>query len=90
MDGKEVARIVKRACAAAGYTENELKRYAGHSLRAGFITEAAERGAQAWQIAEQSGHKPGSKVLESYIRAAGRGALAAISLMAQTDNGADD
>lgn len=86
MEGGEVARIIKRACVRAGITEGELDNYAGHSLRAGFITGAAEKGAQAWQIAEQTGHKPGSRVLETYIRTAGRGALAAIGMMAKTDS----
>jgi integrase len=79
MGGREVARIVKRACVAAQISEAQ---YAGHSLRAGFVTDAAEKGAQAWEIGEQTGHVKGSKVLESYIRAAGRGAIRAISLIA--------
>jgi integrase len=77
MQGKEVARIVKKACEAAGIDAGQ---FGGHSLRAGFITTAAEGGAQQWQIAEISGHKPGSKVLEQYIRTAGRGGVRAAKL----------
>lgn len=84
MQGREVARIVKRACERAGISAHE---YAGHSLRAGFVTEAAEHGAQAWEISEQTGHAAGSRVLQSYIRASGRGALRAISLIAPVSDG---
>jgi integrase len=78
LQGREVARIVKRACTRAGI---DPRQFAGHSLRAGFITDASEHGAQAWEISEQSGHAPGSKVLQQYIRASGRGALHAIGLI---------
>lgn len=84
MGGREVARVVKRACAAAQISEAQ---YAGHSLRAGFVTDAAEKGAQAWEISEQTGHAAGSRVLQSYIRAAGRGAIRAISLIAPVSDG---
>lgn len=84
MGGREVARIVKRACKAAQISEAQ---YSGHSLRAGFVTDAAEKGAQAWEISEQTGHAAGSRVLQSYIRAAGRGAIRAISLIAPVSDG---
>jgi integrase len=84
MGGREVARIVKRACVAAQISEAQ---YAGHSLRAGFVTDAADKGAQAWEISEQTGHAAGSRVLQSYIRAAGRGAIRAIGLIAPVSNG---
>jgi integrase len=84
MGGREVARVVKRACVAAQISEAQ---YAGHSLRAGFVTDAATAGAQAWEISEQTGHAAGSRVLQSYIRAAGRGAARAISLIAPVSDG---
>lgn len=84
MGGREVARVVKRACDRAGISAAQ---YAGHSLRAGFVTDAAERGAQAWEISEQTGHAAGSRVLQSYIRAAGRGAKRAIGLIAPVSDG---
>jgi integrase len=84
MGGREVARVVKRACVAAQISPAQ---YAGHSLRAGFVTDAAEKGAQAWEISEQTGHAAGSRVLQSYIRAAGRGAIRAISLIAPVGSG---
>jgi integrase len=42
-------------------------RYSGHSLRAGFVTEAARRGLPMWRIKAQTGHLSDS-TLERYIR----------------------
>ena len=76
MNGKEVARIIKQAANLAGL---DSKLFSGHSLRAGFVTQAAINGAATWQIAEQTGHKPNSPVLNAYIRSAGRGAKSAVA-----------
>ncbi len=43
--------------------------FSAHSLRAGFITEAARNGKAEWTIAKQSRHKS-ADVLRSYIRVA--------------------
>jgi integrase len=43
--------------------------FSAHSLRAGFITEAARNGRAEWTIAKQSRHKS-ADVLRSYIRVA--------------------
>ena len=72
LNDREVARIVKKRATAAGL---DPKKLAGHSLRAGFVTQNALAGIPDWKIAEQTGHKPGSKVLHDYIRAAGKGAM---------------
>lgn len=72
LNDREVARIVKKRAVAAGL---DPKKLAGHSLRAGFVTQNALAGIPDWKIAEQTGHKPGSKVLHDYIRAAGKGAM---------------
>jgi integrase len=74
MDGREIARIVKRTATAAGIDPRQLS---GHSLRAGFVTQAALDGVEVWAIKEQTGHKS-DKVLMGYIRAAGRGARSAV------------
>jgi integrase len=58
-----VARIVKARCAAAGL---EAAEFAGHSLRAGMVTSAAESGVAEWKIRLTSRHK--SDVLRQYIR----------------------
>jgi site-specific recombinase XerD len=61
-----VADIVKRYTAAAGL---DASTFGAHSLRAGFITSAAERGADLARIMDQSGHRDAQTVV-SYIRRA--------------------
>ena len=39
----------------------------GHSLRAGFVTSAAQAGVSSWKIREQTGHKS-EAMLARYIR----------------------
>lgn len=51
---QEVARLVKRYCAAAGM---DPKRFAGHSLRRGHVTEAIRQGVPDRNIADQTRHK---------------------------------
>jgi hypothetical protein len=58
-----IARIVKARCAATGL---EPREFAGHSLRAGMVTSAAEHGIAEWRIRLTSRHK--SDVLRQYIR----------------------
>jgi hypothetical protein len=41
--------------------------YSGHSLRTGFVTEAARLGVPKWRIKAQTGHLSDS-ALERYIR----------------------
>jgi site-specific recombinase XerD len=50
----EVARIVKRRAKAAGL---DPKVFAGHSLRSGFITSAADAGASLQSIADHAAHE---------------------------------
>jgi integrase len=59
-----VARIVQTRAAAAGL---DPARYAGHSLRAGFVTSAARAGADVWKIQQVSRHKS-MQVLSGYVR----------------------
>src|SRR5450631_171477 len=59
-----VARIVQRAAAAAGL---DAATFAGHSLRAGFLTSAARGGADEQRMMEQSGHRS-IEVARRYIR----------------------
>lgn len=63
---RSVAAIVKRYAELAGL---DPAQYAGHSLRAGFITSAAESGAAVLRIADQSRHKS-LDVLRGYVRGA--------------------
>jgi len=59
-----IARVVQRAAARAGLDPAE---FAGHSLRAGFATEAAARGASERAIMRQTGHKS-VEMVRRYIR----------------------
>jgi len=74
MDGREVARIVKSACKRAGIDE---RRFAGHSLRSGFVTAATLAGANDSDIMEQTNHKS-SATLRRYKQMAGLGAQRAV------------
>jgi len=71
----DVVRIVKRRAEAAGLDARML---AGHSLRAGFATQAALAGLDPIAIAEVTGHR-NLNTLRRYIRAAGRVQADAIS-----------
>jgi integrase len=53
LSGKSVAEIVKRACARCGL---DAALFSGHSLRAGFVTEALERGADPINVMRVTRH----------------------------------
>jgi site-specific recombinase XerD len=63
---RAVAEVVKRCAAAAGL---DPRQFAGHSLRAGLITSAAEAGVAERDIMRQSRHKS-VPVMRRYIRGA--------------------
>jgi len=58
------SRIVKRYASRVGL---EVASFSGHSLRSGFLTNAAESGASIWKMAEQSRHRS-LDTLRSYVR----------------------
>ena len=64
MNAGSVARLIKRAADAAGL---ESASYAGHSLRAGFATQAFLNGAAEVSIMRQTRHKS-LNTLRKYIR----------------------
>jgi integrase len=64
LDGRDVARIVKRAATLAGL---DPAPFSGHSLRAGLATAAAAAGVSERTIMEQTGHKS-LTVMRRYIR----------------------
>lgn len=68
LSGRDVARVVKARVAEVGLNPKD---FGGHSLRAGFITSAAEAGVAERHIQNQSRHKS-LPVLRGYIR---RGSL---------------
>lgn len=64
MSTKGVALVVKAAAAAAGYPPEA---FAGHSLRAGFLTEAGRQNANLFKMREHSRHASIDMVAE-YVR----------------------
>jgi len=64
MSDRSIARLVQARAAAAGYGEAD---FAGHSLRAGFLTAAARSGASVFKMREVSRHKS-MQVLADYVR----------------------
>jgi site-specific recombinase XerD len=64
LGGRAVARIVQRSARLAGL---DPTRYAGHSLRAGFVTTAAKKGKSLDAIMRQTGHRS-ERVARGYIR----------------------
>ena len=64
MSDRGVTLVEKARAEAAGYDPEQV---AGHSLRAGFLTEAARRGANIFRMREQSRHKS-LEVLSDYVR----------------------
>jgi integrase len=67
MSGDAVYEMIRRRAEQAGYTTTQIRQLGGHSLRAGFVTEAFRAGADAHQIMRQTGHRSHA-VLEAYAR----------------------
>ena len=63
---KSVALIIKKYASLAGLDPNK---YAGHSLRSGFATSAAESGAEERNIMAMTGHKT-TQMVRRYIQEA--------------------
>jgi hypothetical protein len=61
---RSVALILKRLATRVGL---DPSRYAGHSLRSGFLTSAAQSRASIFKMAHQSPHKS-LDVLREYVR----------------------
>ena len=66
LSDKSVALIIKRYAEKAGL---DSSRYAGHSLRSGFATTAAEFGAEERNIMAMTGHKT-TQMVRRYIQEA--------------------
>jgi integrase len=64
LTGRSVARIVKRSAKRAGMDPSQ---YSGHSLRAGFTTQAARAGTPERVIMRHTGHKS-ERMVREYIR----------------------
>lgn len=67
LSGAAVHAAIRRRAADAGYDEHTVAQLGGHSLRAGFVTQAFRNGADAHAIMRQTGHTtPG--MVEIYAR----------------------
>jgi integrase len=64
LSGEAVAIVLRQRLAAAGMNSQG---YAGHSLRAGYVTDAVHRGMPTWGIRRQTGHRSDA-MLARYIR----------------------
>jgi site-specific recombinase XerD len=64
LTAQSVALIIKRLATKVGL---DPSRYAGHSLRSGFLTSAARNRASIFKMADQSRHKS-LDVLREYVR----------------------
>ena len=67
MTGHAIAEMIQRRAASAGFTPAQVDQLGGHSLRAGFVTEAFRAGADAHAIMRQTGHRS-PVMLEVYAR----------------------
>ena len=65
MDGRDIARVVQRTIALAGVEGD----FVGHSLRAGFVTAAAQKKVPEVDIMRVTGHRSAA-VLRGYVRRA--------------------
>jgi site-specific recombinase XerD len=64
LSAQSVAEIVKGYAERAGF---DREQFAGHSLRAGFLTSAAKRGASIFKMMDQSRHRS-VETLRGYVR----------------------
>ncbi len=65
LSAQSVALVIKRHALRVGL---DPTLYAGHSLRAGFVTNAVQRGASAASICAQTGHRS-DEMMQRYVRA---------------------
>ncbi|MGW4018247.1 site-specific integrase [Rhodococcus ruber] len=67
LSGAAVHHAIRRRAQLAGYDPEIVKQLGGHSLRAGFVTQAFRNGASAHAIMRQTGHTTPA-MLEVYAR----------------------
>jgi integrase len=70
INDKHIDSVIKRLAAAGNLGESDYRRISGHSLRAGFATEAARRGMPMHSIKQITRHKSDA-ILSGYIREGG-------------------
>nr|WP_280783952.1 site-specific integrase [Rhodococcus opacus] len=67
LSGAAVHKAIRRRAEQAGYDADLVAQLGGHSLRAGFVTQAFRNGANAHAIMRQTGHTT-SEMVEVYAR----------------------
>ena len=67
LSGAGVHHAIRRRAELAGYDPDLVQQLGGHSLRAGFVTQAFRNGASAHAIMRQTGHSTPA-MLEVYAR----------------------
>jgi integrase len=67
LSGAAVHKAIRRRAELAGYDPDIVQQFGGHSLRAGFVTQAFRNGASAHAIMRQTGHSTPA-MLEVYAR----------------------
>lgn len=67
LSGAAVHKAIRRRAEQAGYDPDIVAQLGGHSLRAGFVTQAFRNGASAHAIMRQTGHTTPA-MLETYAR----------------------
>ncbi|WP_420826458.1 integrase [Rhodococcus rhodochrous] len=67
LSGAAVHKTIRRRAGQAGYDPETVQQLGGHSLRAGFVTQAFRNGASAHAIMRQTGHTTPA-MLETYAR----------------------
>ena len=67
LSGAAVHKAIRRRAEQAGYDPEIVQQLGGHSLRAGFVTQAFRNGASAHAIMRQTGHTTPA-MLETYAR----------------------
>jgi integrase len=63
LSAQAVANVVKAAMASLGL---DPAKYAGHSLRAGFVTSACKKGASQFKVMQTTRHKPAAMLAVYY------------------------
>lgn len=67
LSGAAVHKAIRRRAEQAGYDTALVNQLGGHSLRAGFVTQAFRNGANAHAIMRQTGHTT-PEMVEVYAR----------------------
>lgn len=67
LSGAGIHAVIRRRALRAGFEPEAVERLGGHSLRAGFVTQAARAGADHHSIMRQTGHRTPAMVTR-YVR----------------------